>query len=60
MYVCCLVLEKVVKLLSAPNPDDPAAADIAEKYKTDKSGYEKIASASPLFSSLRLCVPLSF
>jgi hypothetical protein len=33
------VLLSVQALLSAPNPDDPLANDVAEHYKKDEKGY---------------------
>jgi ubiquitin-protein ligase len=32
------VLLSIQALLSAPNPDDPLANDVAEHYKTDEKG----------------------
>lgn len=33
------VLLSIQALLSAPNPDDPLANDVAEHYKTDEKGW---------------------
>lgn len=33
------VLLSIQALLSAPNPDDPLANDVAEHYKTNEKGY---------------------
>jgi len=38
------ILQRLVKLLLEPNPSDPLTPDIANKYKTDKAGYDKIAA----------------
>ncbi|KAL7414308.1 putative ubiquitin-conjugating enzyme E2 [Mrakia frigida] len=37
------VLLSVQALLSAPNPDDPLANDVAEHYKTDEKGAHDVS-----------------
>jgi len=39
------VLLSIQALLSAPNPDDPLANDVAEHWKTDEGGAVKTANA---------------
>ena len=38
------VLLSIQALLSAPNPDDPLANDVAEHWKTDEGGAVKTAN----------------
>ena len=37
------VLLSVQALLSAPNPDDPLATDVAKHYKEDKKDAQKVS-----------------
>ncbi|KAE8215443.1 hypothetical protein CF319_g3805 [Tilletia indica] len=37
------VLLSIQALLSAPNPDDPLANDVAEHYKTDEKGAKEVS-----------------
>ena len=47
------VLLSIQALLSAPNPDDPLANDVAEKWKTDES--QAIETGSFSSSKIILC-----
>ena len=38
------VLLSIQALLSAPNPDDPLANDVADKWKTDETGAMNTAA----------------
>lgn len=48
------VLLSIQALLSAPNPDDPLANDVAEQWKVNEA--EAIRTGSITFVSLLICV----
>lgn len=47
------VLLSIQALLSAPNPDDPLANDVAEQWKTNEAQAIETGDVSYFFSSFR-------
>lgn len=45
------VLLSIQALLSAPNPDDPLANDVAEHYKTNEKAYVHASHTSAIETS---------
>lgn len=48
------VLLSIQALLSAPNPDDPLANDVADHWKTDEAGAVRTGN---VFNALGHCAP---
>lgn len=53
------VLLSIQALLSAPNPDDPLANDVAEKWKASEAEAIEIGESNDLLWFYRRFVPLS-
>ena len=50
------VLLSIQALLSAPNPDDPLANDVADHWKTDEAGAVQMgASSRSVMSMVQVC-----